>query len=169
MDHRQPEVQSARLAAANDTEETDPLLQCTARDAACTAAEWRTTQNDAYGYTLMALSTLGFSLMTLFVHVLGSPAVGFAVPSMFIVWCRSVLQTMAAAIALTGFVDLRAALSQLNVFRFNRMILRGIIGTMGFYSLFEALARLPLGDCSTSSCTLPNFLKLMQSILIDLV
>lgn len=149
MDHRSPSVQRARLIAATSSSESDPLLHSTARDAACTAADWQAAQDDLYGYVLMAVSTLGFSVMTLLVHLLGSTSVGYAVPSFFIVWCRSTVQLLAALVSLTCFTDIRAAIADVNAFRLQIIVVRGIVGTIGFLCLFEALSRLPLGDCST--------------------
>jgi drug/metabolite transporter (DMT)-like permease len=109
----------------------------------------RAFNDELYGYFLMALSTLGFCAMTLIVHVLGSEQYGFRVPSLFTVWCRSVVQLVTATVYLVTLVDCRAALPAVTRERLVLLSLRGTCGAAGFICLFKALSLLPLGDCVT--------------------
>jgi hypothetical protein len=103
---------------------------------------------ELYGYALMALSSLAFSLMTLVVRVLGAPAVGIRVPVLVTVWFRSVIQLAASSAYIACFVDYSTLLAEMSPVLSGLLLLRGVFGSLGIICLFSAISILPLGDAS---------------------
>jgi drug/metabolite transporter (DMT)-like permease len=129
-------------------EERQPLLTSspTAHTSTVRSTPRFGLSDELYGYVLMAVSTVGFSAMTFLVHLLSNPALGFGLPSSYVVWFRSVVQVVGAAVYVIVCVDAKTVLGSVTKHQFRTIVARGVVGAGGFICLFKALSLIPLGD-----------------------
>jgi drug/metabolite transporter (DMT)-like permease len=121
---------------------------------------------ELWGYCLMALSTLGFSLMTFLVHVLSNPTLGFGLPSLYVVWFRSVVQLAGATVYILVCVDKRYLFSSLSKSQIGSVIARGVVGTAGFICLFKSLSLIALGDAICIFFLSPMLTMLLAAVFL---
>lgn len=110
------------------------------------------------GLALMAVSTLGFSTMTLLVRV-GGTALGL--PTLQLVASRSVVQAGLAG-ALLGAT--RTSLSLPRPGLWGLTFARSLSGTVGIASFFAALQLLPLGDATVIFFTGPLWTAALAAV-----
>ncbi|KAK1863378.1 hypothetical protein I4F81_005934 [Pyropia yezoensis] len=151
------------VAASPPTERT-ALLSAKAREreplpprpAAPPSRGWWSPER--VGLALMAVSTLGFSTMTLLVRV-GGTALGL--PSLQLVVSRSVVQAGLAG-ALLGAT--RTSLSLPRPGLWGLTLARSLSGTVGIASFFAALQLLPLGDATVIFFTGPLWTAALAAV-----
>lgn len=151
---------------SNDTpDEEQPLLQQS--QAVGRERFWFGMNQQLYGYFLMSLSSIGFSVTSFIVHILSSKAYSFHLPSVFLVWFRSVFQFVASVVYLGTLVEnLHLTVQAITRPRFFLLVARGLAGTFGFLCFYGSLARLPLGDGVTIFFLAPLFTVLLAAVIL---
>lgn len=117
--------------------------------------------DELFGYTLMLLSCIGFSAMSLGVHVAETV---FHFPAMHILFLRGATQSAFAALYIFCFLDVRATFGNLTARQWRLLILRGCFGGVGLVCLFKALSLLPVGPCICIFFIGPIFTMILSNI-----
>ncbi|KAI8089574.1 EamA-like transporter family-domain-containing protein [Halteromyces radiatus] len=114
-------------------------------------------KREATGLLCMALSALGFSLMSLFVKLSGS-----SFPSFEIVFARSIIQTI---LGLIGCFILRVhPLGDPKVRPW--LAFRGLVGSLGLALFFYSITKLPLADATVIFFLGPTFTAILAAIVL---
>lgn len=133
--------------AAKAVGETTPLLTRSSSDELLSdlRTEEQPHSSELYGYALMALSTLGFSGMSLLTHIAENKH-GF--PATSAVFVRAIIQTTLSYLYITRFLNVRELLDGFTPRQWMLLISRGITGSLGVMSVFTGLQKLPVGDAT---------------------
>lgn len=102
--------------------------------------------SELYGYVLMALSTVGFSGMSLFTHIAENKQ-GF--PPTSAVFVRAIIQTTLSYLYIVRFLNVPDMLNGFTSRQWKLLISRGITGSVGVVSVFTGLQKLPVGDATS--------------------
>jgi drug/metabolite transporter (DMT)-like permease len=104
---------------------------------------------ELYGYMLILLAAIFFSLSSFIVHLLASPRFGFDLPANFVAWVRAAFLLTGASLGTLLFVDYRHYFLNMSSEIWLLLIARGLVGAFGFLCLVQALSILPFGDAGT--------------------
>eukprot|EP00276_Gloeochaete_wittrockiana_P019072 CAMPEP_0184333840 /NCGR_PEP_ID=MMETSP1089-20130417/2797_1 /TAXON_ID=38269 ORGANISM="Gloeochaete wittrockiana, Strain SAG46.84" /NCGR_SAMPLE_ID=MMETSP1089 /ASSEMBLY_ACC=CAM_ASM_000445 /LENGTH=395 /DNA_ID=CAMNT_0026657893 /DNA_START=100 /DNA_END=1284 /DNA_ORIENTATION=+ len=122
------------------------------------------------GYCLMASASLSFALMTLFVHILGSAPTslhksGYPIPSFEIVFARSGIQLIFAALACLLVFRVSPLGDRSQSLRVRLLVLtRGLTGALALACLFHSLTVLSLAESTVIFYTCPAFTAIFARV-----
>lgn len=117
--------------------------------------------NHHYGYRLMALSTIGTSTGTFFLHI--ALAI-YSFPVRTALLLRAILQTVFALSHFLLIPSARRTLSSLTPSSLLWLSLRGLLGAIAMALYFYALKLLPAGDAATIVYLHPMFAMLIAHV-----
>lgn len=117
----------------------------------------------AYGYRLMALSTIGTATSSFFLHV---ALARYAFPVRSALLLRAVVQSLFAASHLLLNPVARRSLTSLTHPSLLWLSLRGLLGAVAMAFYFQALKLLPVGDAATIVYLHPIFAMLIAHVVL---
>lgn len=122
-----------------------------------------TTTSHAFGYTLMAASSLCHALMTFLVHI---AEINYSFPSASAVVIRACTSLTLSTIYLLCDSDARSSFVTLTPRTASLLALRGFFGGLSALLSFAALARLPVGTAITLFYASPALTAIASSFIL---
>lgn len=129
----------------NANGETQPLLQNAKLQLPVVATQRNphsTTSSELYGLFLMALSTFGFSGMSLLNHIAETQ---YHISAAACVFLRGLVQCMLAVVYIARYLDPKATIASITNHQKKWLLCRGLFGCLSLYTFVKALELLPLG------------------------
>lgn len=119
--------------------------------------------SELYGYSLMALSSIGFSAMSLLVHIATTK---YDLSSSSCFFIRAVVQATLSYLYIAIFLNPRQILISLTPRQWKLLAFRGIIGSIAMAAFFHSLQLLPIGDAVSIFFISPILTMLLSSLIL---